>query len=240
MKRFLILSIFCFGSLAAIAQTQEEDPFDYGQEFLFAVTKSTNSGLIAGGMFRYASKIGDRNYRTYALEIANIRHPQEQRYRNPYNGASFIWGKQNYLFSIRPQIGLDRTLFRKASQRGVQINGAIAGGPAFGLIVPYYLDVVAGNYQAPQSQPYNTNIQFNEIAGSSSFFKGLSHASVTVGLQARASLMFEFSSFKSSISGFEVGFVVDAYPNTVVLVPTSDNRSVYPAAFLSIVFGNRK
>ena len=50
MKKLLIFSLLMI-FLLADAKSQKNDPFDYGQEFLFGATKATNGGLISGGFF---------------------------------------------------------------------------------------------------------------------------------------------------------------------------------------------
>ncbi|WP_375580253.1 hypothetical protein ABWH96_04240 [Marivirga tractuosa] len=130
MKKIFILSILPL-FLCLEAKSQNEDPFDYGQEFLFGITKATNGGLFSGGFFRYSAKKTDRIFQTYGIEIANIRHPQERRVPSPtfFSSSSFYEGKEKYLISTRLMYGYDLLLFKKAEQKGVQINGVFTGGP---------------------------------------------------------------------------------------------------------------
>jgi len=45
---------------------------------------------------------------------------------------------------------------------------------------------------------------------------------------------------KNQVTGFEAGFLLDAYANTVVLMPHAENRSFYPTVFLTLFYGSRK
>ncbi|RUA37045.1 MAG: hypothetical protein DSY77_01105 [Bacteroidetes bacterium] len=239
MKKLIIFSSLILFLLAE-AKSQKEDPFDYGQEFLFGVTKATNGGFISGGFFRYSFKKSDRIFQTLGLELANIRHPQERRRPSPsIFGTPFYEGKEKYLISTRLMYGYDFLLFKKAEQKGVQINGVLIGGPTIGLISPYLLRSEGGNL-ITYSQFINVPGS-NTIAGPAGYFSGLDQMEVALGANLRASLLFEFGSFKSKITGFEVGFLAEIFGREIELVPTSTkNYNFYPAAFVSILFGSRK
>ncbi|MBK6266495.1 hypothetical protein JKA74_15730 [Marivirga sp. S37H4] len=237
MKRLLI---FLFVLILSFDQAvaQENDPFDYGQEFLFGVSKSTNSGLISGGFFRYSAKKNDRLFQTFGIEVAHIRHPQERRVRSNlyFNSSSYYYGKEKYLLSTRLMYGYDALLFRKAEQKGVQINGVLTGGPSFGFISTYYLRNETG-----QLTTFSESQNSPNIVGPAGYFAGVGDMEMAIGLHVRASLLFEFGSFKSNVTGFEVGFLGEIFNKEIELVPTgTKNYRFYPAAFLSILFGSRK
>ena len=61
-----------------------------------------------------------------------------------------------------------------------------------------------------------------------------------MGGNIKAALNFELGTVKSQVTGFEVGFLMDAYFNKVVLMPTSVNRSVFPTIFFTLFYGGRK
>jgi len=230
---FLFLILIGFGA----AEAQNRDPFDYGQEYLFGVSTATNSGLISGGFFRYSAKQNDRVLRTYGIEFANIRHPQERKIQSNFYGSSIYEGKENYLLSARLLYGYDMLLFKKADRKGVQINGIFAGGPSIGFISPYYLRSESGNlisYSEFLANPQS-------IVGAANYFAGIGEVSATIGLNLRASVMFEFGNFKSNITGFEVGGVMEYFAREVQIVPNATkNYNFYPALFISILFGSRK
>jgi hypothetical protein len=225
--------------LANAAFGQEDDPFEYGREFLFGVSKTTNSGLISGGFIRFSSKVTEKKYRAFAFEVANIRHPQELRLQQAsfFNTASFAAGKENYLVSTRFSYGLDYLLFKKAEQKGVQINGILLGGPSLGLVTPYLLRTSSGEFKT-----YSEVLGGSEgVVGPAGYFARLCDTKVNVGLHVRGSLLFEFGAFKSNITGFEVGFLAELFQKEIIMVPEAEkNFSFYPSAFISIVFGSRK
>lgn len=237
MKKLLIFSLLTF-FLLSNAKSQKDDPFDYGQEFLFGVTKATNGGLISGGFFRYSAKKSERIFQTYGLEIANVRHPQERRVQSPtfFSSSSFYEGKEKYLISTRLMYGYDLLLFKKAEQKGVQINGVLAGGPTLGLISPYLLRSEGGGLIT-----YSQYLNGSSIIGPAGYFSGIDQMEVAIGAHLRASLLFEFGSFKSKITGFEVGFLAEIFGREIEIVPLgTKNYNFFPAAFVSILFGSRK
>jgi hypothetical protein len=234
------LSIFCILTvfLLAEAKSQKDDPFDYGQEFLFGVTKATNGGMISGGFFRYSAKKTDRLFQTFGLEIANVRHPQERRVQSPtfFSSSSFYEGKEKYLISTRLMYGYDALLFKKAEQKGVQINGVLTGGPTFGLVSPYLLRGEGGSLIT-----YSDYLSGSSIIGPAGYFSGINQMEVVMGAHLRASLLFEFGSFKSKVTGFEVGFLAEIFSREIEIVPLgTKNYNFFPAAFVSILFGSRK
>ncbi|MGM0580291.1 MAG: hypothetical protein ACQETL_06405 [Bacteroidota bacterium] len=237
MKKLIIFSSLILFFLTE-AKSQKDDPFDYGQEFLFGVTKATNGGLISGGFFRYSAKKSDRMFQTFGLEVANVRHPQERRVQSPtfFSSSSFYEGKEKYLISTRLMYGYDLLLFKKAEQKGVQINGVLAGGPTFGLVSPYLLRSEGGGLVT-----YSQYLNGSSIIGPAGYFSGIDQMEVALGANLRASLLFEFGSFKSKVTGFEVGFLAEIFTREIEIVPLgTKNYNFYPAAFVSILFGSRK
>ena len=220
------------------AVSQKEDAFEYGQEFLFGITKATNGGLFSGGFFRYSAKKTDRIFQTFGVEIANIRHPQERRVQSPtfFSSSSFYEGKEKYLISTRLMYGYDLLLFKKSEQKGVQINGVFTGGPSLGLVSPYFLRSEGGGLIT-----YSQYLNGSSIIGPAGYFSGIDQMEVVMGAHIRASLLFEFGTFKSKVTGFEVGFLGEIFSREIDLVPLArKNYNFYPAAFISILFGSRK
>ena len=76
--------------------------------FAYGVTTNTNSGLLGGFVVRHSKAVGTFKgspmHRYIALEAVNIKNPKEKS--EPTSIANrFIFGKVNYLFSLRPEYG---------------------------------------------------------------------------------------------------------------------------------------
>jgi hypothetical protein len=239
LKRFLPLIIIsaCLFSLKSEAQTQ--DSYEYQSEFTWGINKNTSGGLIGGLVFKQGKKVGERTLRTFGLEIMNVKHPQEVR-RTTNQGNLYLYGKSNYLYAFRFQYGRDFIIFKKAPTQGVEIKFVTAAGLSLGVVAPYYVQVQADNGE-PVSKQYNPDdVSATDIQGTGRLFEGITDSKIKPGGNLKAALNFELGTIKSQVTGFEVGFLVDAYTSKIVLVPAAKNYAVYPTLFISIFYGSRK
>jgi hypothetical protein len=239
---FFLFLILIGGFNSVLAQTQ--DSYEYNSEFTWGINKNSSGGLIGGFTFKKAKKRSDRVLETYGLEIMNVKHPQEVRRNSAYTGNYFIYGKSNYLYALRFQYGRDFILFTKAPQQGVEIKAVFAAGPSIGIVAPYYIErTVDNSYFSSvheQYDPNNPNHSYNNILGTGNVFEGIGESSIQIGGNLKAALNFELGIVKSQVTGFEIGFLVDGYFNEVNLMPTAENKSVFPTVFFTLFYGNRK
>lgn len=234
-----ILGFFLFVcSLSTHAQFSGD--YEYSSEKVFGVTKATNSGLIGGLLFKYSKELKKENtFHGGVVEIVNIKHPQEQKYFSNESGNMFIWGKENYLYSLRLSYLREYTFFKKAAQQGVQVNGVLAGGLSLGFEAPYYVEVEIGGYRV--KEPYDhTKHQYSDIIGKGNLLQGVGQSSVVPGLNLKAGLAFEFGSFKSNVVGLELGFQCDIFTREIMIMPTTENYSVFPSAYVTLFYGSRR
>ena len=235
-----ILLVFVSG-LSAMAQTQ--DSYDYTSEFIWGVNKNTSGGLIGGFVFKRAKKLNERMLETYGLEIMNVKHPQESRLSSQ-TGNFFIYGKSNYLYSFRFQYGRDLIIFKKAPQQGVEIKAVVAAGPSFGIVAPYYIErTIDNSFFATKHEAYDPNNPFHsyhKILGTGYLFEGLGQSKIQLGGNLKAGFNFELGTVKSQVTGFEVGFLLDAYFKEVELMPTAKNSNAFPTLYFTLFYGSRK
>ncbi|MFN3841040.1 MAG: hypothetical protein ACK4RF_10080 [Cyclobacteriaceae bacterium] len=235
------LLIFFLLGLGILAYGQTQDSYEYQSEFVWGINKNTAGGLIGGFTFKKSRKLTDRMLETFGLEIMNVKHPQELRFNSYATGNFFILGKSNYLYAFRFQYGRDFILFKKAPQQGVEIKAVFAAGPSLGLVAPYYVE-----YSVDQSgfltlrKQYDTTISIERIWGTGRLFEGLGESDVVFGGNLKAALNFEMGDIKSSVTGFEAGFLLDAYTRPIEFIPTAKKYSVFPTLFLAIFYGSRK
>lgn len=244
MQRFekFSISTVCFLLIVSGLAAQTQDSYEYGSEFTWGINKNTSGGLIGGLVFKKARKLkNDRVLETFGLELINIKHPQEVRRNSVQTGNLFIYGKSNYLYAIRLQYGRDVILFKKAPQQGVEIKGVFAAGPTIGVVAPYYVEYYPeGGGGFTVRAPYNPDINIDYIAGTGRLFEGLGDSKITPGVNLKAALNFELGTIKSQVTGFEAGFLIDAYAKTVEMMPSTKNYSVYPTLFITLFYGSRK
>jgi hypothetical protein len=239
LQRFFAVLIGCAFTFSVNAQTQ--DSYDYQSEFTWGINKNTHGGLIGGFVFKKAHKLNERLLETYGLEIMNVKHPLEQRHNSQSTGNLFIYGKSNYLYALRLQYGRDLILFKKAPQQGVEIKGVFAIGPSFGILAPYYVETSAdAGGMVTLRRQYDPSIRFEEIYGPGRLFEGLDESKIRLGANLKAAINFELGTIKSQVTGFEAGFLLDAYTQKIELIPTAKNYSAFPTFFFTLFYGGRK
>ena len=63
---------------------------------------------------------------------------------------------------------------------------------------------------------------------------------ITMGLHAKLGMSFELSGFRNSVTGFEVGFLAEAYTKKIIIIPAAQNRSVFSSVYLTLFFGSKR
>jgi hypothetical protein len=242
MPRFLfVLPLLFLLPLASPAQGLDADVYE--SEFVWGINKNTAGGLIGGFMVRKSRRLSDRMFESFGLELVNVKHSQESR-RNSRTGNFYIYGKSNYLYSFRFQYGRELILFRKAPSQGVEIKAIGAVGPSLGLLAPYYIDYTTDRNtivsRTEQYDPNNPNHSYDQILGTGRLFQGVTESNIRIGLNLKAALSFELGTSKSNVTGFELGFLLDAYTQEIVLMPTADNSAIFPTAFITLFYGTRR
>ena len=240
-SRIFSLSLILIVSVSGL-HAQTLDSYEYQSEFTWGINKNTFGGLIGGFFFKKARKLNDKTLETYGLEIVNVKHPQEIR-KTSGTGNFFINGKSNYLYAFRFQYGRDLILFKKAPQQGVEIKGVFALGASLGIQAPYYVEYSPRSGSGPDSRTYFAQFDPNnpdDILGTGRLFQGLGESKIKLGGNLKVAMNFELGTTKSSVTGFEAGFLLDAYTSEVILIPTAYNYSVFPTLFIAIFYGSRK
>ena len=235
MNKSIAILILLFLPLLSMAQLEED--YTYSREFVWGVNWNSNGGFLGGVIFKWSLAQTDKVFQTIGFELMNVKHPKEFRYPS-VQGSTFIFGKTNYLYAIRFQYGRERILFLKDKQQGVQINAGASLGPSIGIVAPYFVRVGENEFRKFDPDVY-TN-PFSDILGPGRLLQGLGQSNLAYGLNLKVSVSFEFGAFKNSVAGVETGGMLDAYNREIVLVPTQDNRSVFPSAFITLYWGRRK
>ncbi|SEJ33023.1 hypothetical protein SAMN05192553_103286 [Cyclobacterium xiamenense] len=240
MKYLLILALALLATHPLLAQRGEAGDYDYDQEVLFGINKNTNGGLIGGVSFKLGSRIGDNLFQFFNLELANVKNPKEVRY-NTVLGNSYIFGKSNYLYAIRPQYGREVLIFKKAPHQGVQISLLGAIGPSIGLIAPYFIEYSLNRTETVREQydPAVHQSRFN-VLGPGRLFEGIGDSEIAFGGNAKAAMTFEFGFFKSNVTGVELGYQLEGFTKEIPLMPTTENRQVFQSVYFTLFYGFRR
>lgn len=229
MKRVSTI-ILLFISFAVFCQTGND-------EITGGVIIHTRSGFIGGFNLKYSKRMSKNWMNYYSFEIANIRSPKEIRIPTQAQGT-FILGKSNFLFSIRPQVGLERVLFEKDPDQGVKVSFSGAVGPSLGIIKPYIV-----KYRKPDNsisnEQYSEDIDLTSIVGNGGWYRGIGKSKLTFGGNIKTSLIFDYSTVKKRISTIEAGFLYEQFGSQIELNPYVNGESSFLVAFVTLSFGKK-
>ncbi|MBR7949001.1 hypothetical protein KBK19_03520 [Microvirga sp. STR05] len=247
-----------FSPLAAQAQGVAAAPNDdpsYRKEFVYGLNFNTRGGLIGGLSVRSSRVLNEKWSRYWSLEGVEVKHPKERRLPS-YNGGSFVRDKANYMFVLRPTVGVQRVIFRKAPESGVQVNGMFGAGPSIGLLMPYYVyyDYTDRNSQGQATGPDDIRAEaydpqkhsnINLIFDRAPLFSGINEVKPYVGAHVRGALSFEYGRYRDAVAGIETGFLLELYAKRPAIIRSLNvddntiNNRFYPSVYLTIYLGSR-
>lgn len=213
---------------------------DYDKEYTLGINKNTNGGLIGGAVLKIATRIDDDKFNFWGIELSNVKNPKEVRY-NTVLGSSYIFGKSNHLYVLRPHVGRELILFKKAPNQGVQVSVIGAAGPSIGLIAPYMIQYSINRLETVTEQYDPTrHLSRNNILGTGGVLDGIGQSKIAVGAQAKAAVSFEFGVFKSNVTGLELGYMLEGFTKEIPLIPTAENNQVFQSAYFTFFYGFRR
>lgn len=238
--KYILPFIFIFSITESFAQREDVGNYEYDKEYLFGVNKNTNGGLIGGFVFKAGTRIDDTQFSFWSIELSNVKNQKEVRYPTVL-GNSYIFGKSNYLYSIRPQYGRELILFKKAPNQGVQVSALGAIGPTFGLIAPYYIEYAINRVETVSEQ-YDPEIHQSRynILGTGNLFEGLGQSELAFGANVKAALSFEFGVFKSNVTGLELGYMLEGFTKEIPLISTTENNQIFQSVYFTFFYGFRQ
>lgn len=207
------------------------------------ITTNTNSGILGGAVFRQSAALGSKMfgknaYRYLALELVNVKHPKELSTQDFVTGARLVYGKQNYLFVLRPEYGREIALFSRQDDEGISISGIVAAGPSLGFEKPYMVQY-QGSDGRVTTQPFDPN-RAGDIIGAGSFFSGFGKSKVVPGLHVKTAMSFELSAFRDNVTGVEVGFIAEAFTRKITIMADAQNKAFFTSGYLTLYFGSKK
>ena len=243
----------------AVVPPAPSDEQSYRKEFVFGINFNTQGGLLGGASIRSSRVLDDRNLRFWMVEGVMLKNTGKEQREPTVAGGSYIKSKTNYAFVLRPSFGLQRVMFRKAAEAGVQVNGLVSVGPSIGLLMPYYItydytyarnggntiNLSADDIVNEQYDPTKHTVPY-AILDHGPLFSGIGQTKVVPGAHLRGALSFEYGRYRDAVAGMEVGFLVEAFTKRMVILSpdpnlASDqlNRQFFPSVYLTLYFGHR-
>ena len=240
------------------ASAAPSDEQSYNKEFVFGINFNTQGGLLGGVSVRSSRVLDDRLLRFWSIEGVMLKNIGKEDRITTIVGGTYIDRKTNYGFVLRPSFGLQRILFRKAADAGVQVNGLVSVGPSLGLLMPYYItydrtvsmngglpnlstdDIVDERYDPVKHSSANAILDHGPL------FAGIGQTQVVPGVHLRGGLSFEYGRYRDAVTGLEVGFLVEAFTKRMLILSPSTlsdsdplNRQFFPSVYLTLYFGHR-
>lgn len=229
-------------------QTEEATVFDeastvYDRSIFGGPIIHTNGwgAFLAFGKSRTAFK-----YRIWQFEVVGMKHVKEiKSYNTLEDSRSYIFGKLNSFFILRPSYGRRIISFEKIRKSGVSVGYSWRIGPSLGFTKPVYLQIGVPPDQYPYQrvivERYNP-VLHNEtnIIGRAGILKGFSELKLHPGLYGAIAANFEYDAERSGIKGVEVGATVDFYPiEPIEIMAFSKNYRLFINCYVSLQFGKK-
>ena len=244
---FMVMGPAHVDGQAVRKRAMANNPDIYKSLLAFGVNTNTNSGIFGGANVRYTKLLqgtflGKTQYQYLALEIVNVKSPKEYATTSGL-GFNNINNKANYLFSIRPQYGRELFFYNRQNNEGLGLSGVVAVGPTLGLEKPFMVQWQEGGRTV--TVPYNPTLSGAPAAG---ILSGFGKSKIVPGINAKAAVNLELSTFRHNVTGLEVGFLVEAFTRRIELMayhstqhtPNVGNKSFFTSGYINLYFGTKK
>lgn len=229
----------------------EEGDNLYTREFSMGARLNTDgwTGFLELGYRKNATFV---NY--FQLEFSEKKDPKQDRASRVIpvgqgfgiSTTPFVYGKMNNFYQAKLGVGQKRLIGGKGNKNGVEVNAIYYGGVAFGLIKPYYLDLMndTGDPNQRRVVKYSDAIRddfLNRdlIYGAGGFSKGWNELTLDPGLHAKLGFRFDWARFNDIISALEVGINAEYYTKKVKIMVDQDGKSFFFNAYVGLQLGKR-
>lgn len=241
LRRWLALIPLALLYLCASAQEVGEFYHDVTlKEWNFNIFANT-SGFGVGFQHGRTPDIFNKHF--WEVELLYNQHPKSVRSINTvYEGVRPCrYGQLYTLFFLRGGYGYQRTLHQKPYWGGVKVAYSISAGPALGIGVPNYVEVI--NYNTGFSElvrydPEKHNL--NNILGGAPFLYGFLQTTFRPGFYAKTGVNFEFAKNDYKIQAFEIGASIDMVFPFIQQMANNKAKPFYLCAYITYQFGKKK
>jgi hypothetical protein len=248
LRGALLISFILILSGFAVGQEQKETIFD---EATIVYKKAIFGGVIAhtqgwGGHISFGKNKTAFKSRIIQLDIVNMRHPKEIRTVNTISedGRSYVFGKLNSFFILRPTIGQRHIKFDRIRPSGVGVGYSWRVGPSLGFTKPVYLEILSTD-----NSPFlNVTVErydpakhtFSNIYGRAGGLRGFGEMQLQPGVHGAFAFNFEYDPKREGLKGLEVGATVDYYPvKPVEIMAFAENQQLFFNFYINLQFGSK-
>lgn len=222
----------------AIVKQEEEGVITYRKHLAFGI-KLTSDGY--GGFVEVARAQSVKRALLFQLDIAERKHPKEEKIDGQYNAASpLIYGKINFFYPVKLGVQQQFLLGNKGNKNGVSITANVGGGFIAGLLRPYKVEVIKNNEQAFVGYESEDSLLFLNPIGGPNFGTGWDELKFTPGGYLKSSVRFDYGKFNEMVSAIEVGVSAEYYTKKIPQMIYQKQKQFFFSAYFSLVFGRRK
>ncbi len=244
----VVISLLCC-LFASPLWAQEEEENTKTKELYFGGGIHTRGFQLTAG---YSIIRPSRRTQTFMIDVGEIKHPKENR--RTYDAISivggspkaFIYGKKNNLYFARLGYG-EKFYLSARSTRLVSIGFTYAGGLSFGMVRPYYLDLIyrdnGGRPDVIAERYSESNIaKFlnpQEVDGPSGAAYGWDELSVVPGGFLKAGLLIDWGAYDAVVKDLEVGIAADFYFEPIPIMIFEKNTPIFVNLYITARLGHR-
>jgi len=204
-----------------------------------------------GGTFTYGKYRGAQKVMLFSFDAMSMKHDKEIKSFNPVydDSRSYVYGKLNNFYVLRPGIGMKKIVTTKLRPNGVQFGYSWSVGASIGITKPVYLEIGYPSipYDYLQVERYNPDEHyFDDIYGRAPGFHGLDELKIHPGAFAKFALNFEYANTKDRLKGLEAGVALDAYPSRVPIMADevgdqagAVNKWLFQTFYLTLFIGKK-
>jgi hypothetical protein len=249
MYRLFLLFFVLISAIQSIAQSAQRELYDepviiYRHQIHVGGILHSN-GL--GAFINYGRYRGVKKVLLFGGDILYMKHNKEIRSFNPVyeDSRSYVYGKMNSFFILRPSFGVRKILTEKVRKSGVQVGYTWEIGPSLGLTKPIYLEIGYPSipYQYLAVEKYDPDKHFfDSIYGRASGLNGIDELRIHPGAFFKFAFNFEYSNEKDRLKGLDAGIALDAYPREVPIMADErvyQNNQFFITFFLQFSFGSK-
>ncbi len=224
----------------AQVKAEEEGVIAFRKHYAFGI-KLITDGYAVSFEKGYAKSV--RSATLFQLEIAERKHPKEEKQRNPNAPTSpIIYGKVNYFYPVKLGVQKQFLLGNKSNKNGVSITGNIGGGLSLGFLRAYEVEVDKNGqrtfirYDSEDSLLFKTGPYY----GGPGLGKGWNKIKMTPGLYVKPGLRFDYGRYNDLVAAIEVGVVAEYYTKKIPQMFDIKENSFFFSAYFTVLFGKRK
>lgn len=246
----LLIAVGLLVSLQTLAQNEHElydEAVVLHNRQMYGGLHLHSGGL--GAFFNVGKYQGASKLYFLGIDMLYMKHEKEVKSFNPIyeDSRSYVYGKMNNFYVIRPSIGIKKTISVKLRKSGVEVGYIFQFGPSLGLTKPVYLEIGYPSipYEYLSVEQYDPEKHFfDDIYGKASGVNGLNQLKVHPGGFAKFAFTFEYSNEKDLMKGMETGVVVDLYARRIPILAntasfTDQNKSLFLNFYLNLFIGKK-